>query len=88
MAGHQGVIMSFTRAKRSQDSRTAIIDIDDVKDRVSAAKLVGHKVTWTRADGLVFRGTIHAPHGSGGSVLARFRRQLPPDEFPIRVVIA
>ncbi len=36
-----------------------------VKDRAAAANVAGHKVTRTRADSLIFRGAIHAPHCGG-----------------------
>ncbi|HKZ48760.1 MAG TPA: 50S ribosomal protein L35ae [Thermoplasmata archaeon] len=83
----QGTIATFRSAKRRQDARTAILVVDGVADRPAAAKLLGRVVSWTRADGLSIRGSIHDVHGNGGAVLARFSRQLPPYAFPIRVKI-
>ena len=87
MAEMHGVIASFASAKRHQDSRAAILHVRSVTSRDAAAKLLGRRVFYKRADGVEFRGEVHALHGNGGAVIARFRRQLPPGDFPIQVKV-
>jgi ribosomal protein L35AE/L33A len=87
MAEMHGVIAGFARGKRHEDPRAAILHVRSVTSREAAGKLLGRTVLFKRTDGLEWRGQVHAVHGNGGAVIARFRRQLPPADFPIQVKV-
>jgi ribosomal protein L35AE/L33A len=82
-----GVVAGFAMARRHQDANAAIVTIRKVDTREAASKLLGHTVVWKGPEGLTIRGRVHAVHGNGGAVIARFRRQLPPGAFPLHVKV-
>jgi len=81
------LIAGFAGARRHQDANAAILTIKGVETREAVTKLLGHTVVWRRADGLEIKGKVHAVHGNSGAMIARFRRQLPPADFPLHVKV-
>lgn len=69
-------IVSFRRGRKTQNLLQAVLKIDGVGDRETAAKYIGKRVELTFSKKSI-RGVITRVHGDNGRVVARFRRGLP-----------
>ena len=84
-----GVIVSFRRGRRTQNTKQMIIQIEGVDSTEKAQKLVGKSVEWS-APGKqkkVLKGKISAPHGSKGVVRAIFETGMPGQSLGQKVEI-
>ncbi len=72
----RGVVINYRRGRKTQKTNCLIIEIEGVKGRAEASKLIGRKVE-IKGKNKVFRGVIVAPHGNKGCVRARFDKGIP-----------
>ncbi len=73
----RGLVLSYRRGRRTMRRNQVIVEVPGVRDRRSAARLVGKKVVWTTPGGKKLKGVITAPHGNRGRVRARFSKGVP-----------
>ncbi len=74
-----GVIVSFRRGVRTQNTKQMIIQVEGVDSKEKAEKLVGKSVSW-EAPGKnkkILKGKVSAPHGCKGVVRAIFETGMP-----------
>mmetsp|Transcript_34822 Transcript_34822/g.104983 ORF Transcript_34822/g.104983 Transcript_34822/m.104983 type:complete len:109 (+) Transcript_34822:89-415(+) len=93
----KGVVMGYKRGLRNQYTSTSLLKLEHVKTADSAKFYLGKRVAYvykakTLKKNTKFRvvwGRITRPHGSKGSVRAKFRRNLPPQAIggPVRVML-
>ncbi len=69
-----GTVVAFRQSKFKQDSYQTVVDLAKPED---AAKLLGARVVWARADGLKILGRVVALHGAKGAVRVRWDRGFP-----------
>ncbi len=71
-----GVIVNYRKSRHNQKMDQAIVQIQGVKTREEAEKLLGKKVVlhWKNGD---FIGKVVSPHGNNGAVRVRFNRGIP-----------
>ena len=85
----EGVIVSFRRGRRTQNTSQMIIQVSGTDTKEKAEKLVGKTITW-QAPGKnkkVLKGKISAPHGSKGVVRAIFETGMPGQSLGKKVKV-
>ena len=86
----QGVIASFRRGRRTQNTRQMIVLVDGTDTKAKASKLIGKVVSW-HAPGKnkkVLKGKISAPHGGKGAVRVIFEIGVPGQALGQKVTIS
>lgn len=81
-----GTVLGFKRSKANQYNHTALLRITGLNSAKEAAFYGGKKIAYvykakTLKKGTPFRciwGKVTRPHGSGGTVRAKFTHNLPP----------
>ena len=84
-----GVIVSFRRGVRTQNTKQMIIKVEGSDSKEKAEKLIGKSVTW-EAPGKTkkaLKGKISAPHGSKGVVRAIFETGMPGQSLGKKVKV-
>merc|ERR1712216_92362 len=89
----KGVMMGFKRGLRNQYEHTSILKIQNVQDKKVTEFYLGKRVCFIykaqkEIRGSKFRtiwGRVTRPHGSNGSVRAKFQRNLPPKAMGAQV---
>ncbi len=79
-----GTVTAFLQGKFKQDSYRSVVDLAKPEE---AAKLLGARVVWRRADGLQILGRVVRLHGSRGAVRVRWDRGFPPQALGTQVQI-
>ncbi len=77
-------VTAFLRSRFKQDSYRTVVELAKPEE---AAKLVGARVVWRRADGLVILGRVVRLHGSQGAARVRWDRGFPPQALGAQVKI-
>ena len=70
-------VIQFRRGRHTVHERHFLIEVDEVKTRAEAGKLVGKSVEWKSPAGKVIKGKISSAHGNKGVVRAIFEKGLP-----------
>ena len=73
----EGIIVAFRGSHHTQYETQMIIQSKGVDSKDKAAKLVGHKVSWSSPAGTEIKGEIKAAHGSNGAMRVIFERGMP-----------
>ena len=73
----KGKVVQFRRGRHVIHERHFLIEVDGIKTRKDADKLVGKEVEWKSPAGKLIVGKISAPHGNKGVVRAIFEKGLP-----------
>lgn len=73
----KGKVIQFRRGRHSIHERHFLIELDTVKTRADAQKLVGKEVAWKSPAGKIIQGKISGAHGNKGVVRAIFEKGLP-----------
>ena len=73
----KGKVIQFRRGRHTVHERHFLIEIEGVKTREEAGKLVGKEVEWKSPAGKVIKGKISSAHGNKGVVRAIFEKGLP-----------
>jgi large subunit ribosomal protein L35Ae len=73
----KGKVVQFRQGRHTVTERHYLIEVDGVKDRVGAGKLVGKEVSWKSPAGKVIVGKVSGAHGNKGVVRAIFEKGLP-----------
>lgn len=82
-----GVIVNFRRGRHVQYTNQAIIQVDGIKSKEDAEKILGKKVIWTTASKKELIGKAVKAHGNKGAILTRFDRGLPGQSLGTKVKI-
>ena len=83
----EGVIVNFRGSRRVKKGNHMIIEIEGVKDKEKASKLVGKKVTWKTSAGKVMNGKIASAHGNSGALRVIFETGMPGQSIGTKVMI-
>jgi len=70
-------IIQYRRARHHVLTKQYLLEVEGVKTKAEAQKLVGKQVVWKSTAGTKVMGRITAPHGSKGTVRAKLERGLP-----------
>jgi len=73
----KGKVIQFRRGLHTVHERHFLIEVDEIKTRAEAGKLVGKEVEWKSPAGKVIKGKISGAHGNKGVVRAIFEKGLP-----------
>ncbi len=73
----KGIIVNYRRSRHSAYTNHLIVEVDGVKSKDDASKLVGKKVVWTSKGGRKIRGAIASTHGRKGEVRIITEKGLP-----------
>lgn len=73
----KALIASYKRGRHVIHHNQAVILVQGVNDKKSAAKLIGSKVSYKTTGGKSIKGVVKDVHGDKGRVRARFERGLP-----------
>jgi ribosomal protein L35AE/L33A len=81
-----GTVTAFLHSKFKQDNYRTVVELAKPQD---AAKLIGARVVWARADGLKILGRVQALHGRKGALRVMWDRGFPPQELgtPVKIVV-
>ncbi|MBN2422606.1 50S ribosomal protein L35ae [Candidatus Woesearchaeota archaeon] len=85
----KGTIASYRRGRKTQNTRQAIIYVEESASKEDATKLVGKNVSWL-APGkkkTTITGKITSAHGSKGAVRALFEKGIPGQALGTKVEI-
>ncbi|GBF96766.1 60S ribosomal protein L35a [Raphidocelis subcapitata] len=93
----KGQILGYKRQKSNQHNHTALIKIDGVVSKKEVDFYLGKRIAYiyrahTEKQGSKLRvmwGKVMRAHGSGGTVRAKFRKNLPPKSLggSVRVML-
>ncbi|MEK6917723.1 MAG: 50S ribosomal protein L35ae [Nanoarchaeota archaeon] len=73
----KGKVIQFRRGRHTITEKHFLIEVDGLKTRKEAEKLVGKEVEWKSPAGRIIKGKISGAHGNKGVVRAIFERGLP-----------
>jgi len=73
----KGKVVQFRRGRHTVHERHFLIEVEGVKTREEAGKLVGKEVEWKSPAGKSIKGKISSAHGNKGVVRAIFEKGLP-----------
>jgi len=82
-----GMIINFRRGRHTQYTNQAIIQVDNVKSKEDAEKMLNKKVIWTTSSGKEIIGKTVKAHGNKGVILARFTKGLPGQSLGMKVKV-
>lgn len=88
----KAIFVSHRRSQRKIYPQFAILKIENINDRESAMRYIGHEVELFKVyEGMKeessVEGVITRVHGNSGKVIARFSRNLSPLEVGNRVYV-
>ncbi len=85
----QGVIASYRRGVRTQNTRQMIIHVKGYDSAEKAEQLIGKTVKWPAPgkNKKIIMGKISALHGSKGSLRVLFERGMPGQSLGTKVEI-
>lgn len=83
----KGKVIQFRRGRHIIHKRHFLIEIESVKTREEAGKLVGKDVEWKSPAGKIIKGRISSAHGNKGVVRAIFEKGLPGQAVTTEVEI-
>ena len=93
----KGTVLGFKRGARNQYCHTSLIKIEGVEESPAVDFYLGKRIAYIFKAGSVKKGSkfrviwgrVTRPHGSSGTVRAKFRRNLPPQAIggPVRVML-
>jgi large subunit ribosomal protein L35Ae len=83
----KGKVVQFRRGRHTIHERHFLIEVDGVKDKKNAEKLVGKEVEWKSPAGKIINGKIASTHGNNGVVRAIFEKGLPGQSITTEVNI-
>lgn len=73
----KGKVIQFRRGRHTVHERHFLIEVESIKTREEAGKLVGKEVEWKSPAGKIIKGKISSAHGNKGVVRAIFEKGLP-----------
>ncbi|MCL5011442.1 MAG: 50S ribosomal protein L35ae [Candidatus Marsarchaeota archaeon] len=73
----KGIIVNYRRSRHSAYTNHLIVEVEGVKTKTEASKLIGKKVVWISKGGRKIRGKIAASHGGKGEVRIITEKGLP-----------
>ena len=80
-------VIQFRRGRKTVHEKHFLIEIEGVKDRISADKYKGKAVEWKSPAGKVIKGKISSAHGNKGVVRSIFEKGLPGQSVGTKVEI-
>lgn len=80
-------LISFRTARRHQQMRHMLLEIEGCDTRAKAARHIGSRVVWTTPAKRKIYGKIVSPHGNRGVMRARFSKGLPGDALTTSVEV-
>jgi len=83
----KGKVIQFRRGRHTVHERHFLIEVEGVKTREEAGKLVGKEVEWKSPAGKIIKGKISSAHGNKGVVRAIFEKGLPGQAVTTNVEI-
>jgi len=83
----KGKVVQFRRGRHTVHERHFLIEVDGVKNREEAGKLVGKGVEWKSSSGKVIKGKVSSAHGNKGVVRAIFEKGLPGQAITTNVEV-
>ena len=84
MADPLGIIVNYHIAY----TKEVFVVVPGLTTKKDAAKLIGHKATWTDPKGVKYTGTVSGLHGRKGTLKVKFRAPLPPNALAKPINIA
>lgn len=82
-----GRVVQFRRGRHTVHEKHFLIEVEKVKSREDASKLIGKEVEWVSPAGKVIKGKVSAPHGNKGVVRAIFEKGLPGQAITTKVEV-
>ncbi len=82
-----GKVIQFRRGRHTLTEKHMLIEIEDIKTREDAAKLIGKNVEWKSPAGKIIKGKISGAHGNNGVLRAIFEKGLPGQAVTTEVKI-
>lgn len=73
----KGVIINYRRSRHNTYANHFVVEVNGVKSKEEAFKLVGKKVFWTTKSGKKIKGKIASAHGNNGVVRIITEKGLP-----------
>ena len=73
----RGVIVNYRGGRHTQKTNQLVVEVEGVKNKEEAEKLLGKKVVWKTPSGKEISGAVAKIHGKKGGVLAKFTKGLP-----------
>ncbi len=83
----KGKVIQFRRGRHTVHERHFLIEVEGIKTRKDAGKLVGKEVEWKSPAGKIIKGKISSSHGNKGVVRAIFEKGLPGQAITTEVSV-
>jgi large subunit ribosomal protein L35Ae len=82
-----GKVVQFRRGRHTLKEKHFLIEIESIKNRKDAEKLIGKDVVWKSPAGKEILGKVSGAHGNKGVVRAIFEKGLPGQAITTKVEI-
>ncbi|HLC87290.1 MAG TPA: 50S ribosomal protein L35ae [Candidatus Nanoarchaeia archaeon] len=83
----KGKVVQFRMGRHTVKPRHFLIEIDGLKTKTDAEKLIGKEVSWKSPAGKIIKGKISGAHGNKGVMRAIFEKGLPGQSIGTEVII-
>ena len=82
----KGKVVQFRMGRHTVKPRH-FLEIDGLKTKTDAEKLIGKEVSWKSPAGKIIKGKISGAHGNKGVMRAIFEKGLPGQSIGTEVII-
>jgi large subunit ribosomal protein L35Ae len=83
----EATIVNYRRGVHTEYTNQYIIEMEGIKAKNEANKLVGKKLVWKTLTGKEIIGKITHAHGNNGAMLARFEKGLPGQAIGTKLIV-
>ena len=83
----KGKVIQFRRGRHTVHERHFLIEVEGVRKKEDAEKLVGKDVEWKSPAGKTIKGKVSSSHGNSGLVRAIFEKGLPGQAITTEVEV-
>ena len=83
----QKKVLQFRRGRHTITEKHFLIEVEGIKTREEAGKLVGKEVVWKSTAGKEIKGKVSSNHGNSGAVRAIFETGMPGQSISQKVEI-
>jgi len=83
----KGKVIQFRRGRHTIHEKHFLVEVEGIKTKEDASKLVGKEVIWKSPAGKIINGKVASSHGTKGVLRCIFEKGLPGQAITTEVEI-